>query len=217
MDKKKNNYCTLYVMRHGQTEWNIKNIIQGHLDSPLTDEGVEQAKQAAVKLKDIHFDAIFSSDSLRAKRTAEIIKMERNLAIQTSHLLRERSFGKYEGMPWEKYREALEESLEKWEKLSKEEQWTQSFDNDNIESNHKLISRFIAFLREIAVAYTGKQVLIVGHGGTLRLLLVHLGWAIEEELPKGSTKNTAFVKLESDGIDFFIKEVDGIEKAVLKN
>ncbi len=44
-----NNYCTFYLVRHGQTEWNTKKIMQGHLDSPLTEKGIEQAKMTAKK------------------------------------------------------------------------------------------------------------------------------------------------------------------------
>ena len=78
------NYCTFYIIRHGQTEWNLKKIIQGHKDSPLTKIGIRIAKQHANKLKNIHFDAVFSSDSLRAKQTADIVALKRNIAINNS-------------------------------------------------------------------------------------------------------------------------------------
>lgn len=76
-----NNYCTLYIARHGQTEWNAKGILMGQKDSPLTDLGVQQACDLAKELANVHFDAIFSSDLLRAQRTAQIVKLERDLAI----------------------------------------------------------------------------------------------------------------------------------------
>lgn len=55
-----NKLTTLYIVRHGQTEWNKKGIIQGHSDSPLTKEGKEKAKLLAGNLNDIKFDYIFS-------------------------------------------------------------------------------------------------------------------------------------------------------------
>ncbi len=50
----------IYIVRHGQTEWNVKGLLQGHADSPLTQEGESQAKQIAQELRDVHFDASFS-------------------------------------------------------------------------------------------------------------------------------------------------------------
>ena len=69
-----NNHCTLYIVRHGETEWNKNHTIMGQLDSPLTPLGVKQVTTTAEALKHVHFDAIFSSDSPRAQRTAEIIR-----------------------------------------------------------------------------------------------------------------------------------------------
>jgi alpha-ribazole phosphatase len=63
MDKEnQENYCIIYLVRHGETEWNVKKITQGQSESYLTEKGVEQAKETAEKLKDVKFDAIFSSD-----------------------------------------------------------------------------------------------------------------------------------------------------------
>ena len=75
------NLCTLYLVRHGETEWNKTGIVMGQLDSPLTEAGLGQAKTTAQELKGVNFDAIFSSDLHRAHKTAEIIKLERELVI----------------------------------------------------------------------------------------------------------------------------------------
>ena len=115
------NYCTFYIIRHGQTEWNLKKIIQGHKDSPLTEIGIKVAKQHAKKLKNIHFDAVFSSDTLRAKQTADIITLERNIAVKTTQLLRERNFGKYEGRSLDIFTKELKHLVEKFEEMSEEE------------------------------------------------------------------------------------------------
>lgn len=87
----------MYIVRHGETEWNVRKLLQGQKDSNLTEKGKEEAERLAKKFKDTPFDAIFSSDLLRAKRTAEILAVEHNLAIQTNKLLRERHFGRLEG------------------------------------------------------------------------------------------------------------------------
>jgi probable phosphoglycerate mutase len=54
------NYTTLYIVRHGGTEWNRKDILQGRLDSKLTKQGLHQAAELAKKLENVHFDAAFS-------------------------------------------------------------------------------------------------------------------------------------------------------------
>src|SRR3989344_1953576 len=158
------NLCTLYLVRHGETEWNKSGIVMGQSDSPLTEAGLEQAQKTAQDLKGIHFDAIFSSDLHRAKRTAEIIKLERQLAIQTSKALRERTCGRWEGKMGEDYRENFRHLFDKVKQLSEKEAKSFKF-ADDIESDEQVISRFIAQLREISVAYPNKIVLVITHGG----------------------------------------------------
>jgi len=209
-ESKVRQYCTFYLVRHGQTEWNIKKRMQGQKDSPLTDLGIKQAKELGKKFKNIHFDAVFSSDLLRAKRTAEIVVAEKKLAIITTKLLRERNFGQYEGYNWEKFYEKFNQSLKKYKKLTEDEYFRHKL--EGVESDEEVVGRFITFIREIAVGYLGKQVMLVSHGGLIRVLLIHLGFGTRKELISGSVKNTAYVYFLSDGTDFIIKEVYGIEK-----
>jgi len=204
-------YCTLYLVRHGETEWNKKHIVMGQKDSPLTQEGVRQALATAEQFKDIHFDSIFSSDSLRAHRTAEVIKLERQLAIETSKLLRERTYGPFEGKSVEEYKKAVKHLLEQAKHLPEEEKWKFKFGED-IESDEEVVSRFMTQLREIAVAYPNKTVLVVTHGGCIRTFLVRMGYLSREDLPPGSFQNGGYVKVLSDGVDFLLKDVEGIKK-----
>jgi len=205
-----NNYCTIYLVRHGETEWNKKGIIMGQSDSPLTETGIEQVKATAQELKHIDFAAIFSSDLHRAKRTAEIIMLERQIAVQTSKALRERTYGHYEGMASEEYRKIFQDTFNKLKRLTEEEQKKFKFDHD-IESDEEVIGRLITKLREIAVAYPGKNVLVVSHGSCIRTFLTHAGYAKFGELQTGAVSNGGYVRVLCDGIDFFIKEVKGIK------
>jgi broad specificity phosphatase PhoE len=209
------NNCTLYLVRHGETEWNKNHTIMGQMDSPLTPEGVGQVQATAETLKHIHFDAIFSSDSPRAQQTAQIIKLDRQLAIQTSKLLRERNFGHYEGGPAADYHEAVKHLLEEKERLTEQEQWKFKFGED-MESDAELADRFIVQLREIAVAYPNKTVLVTTHGGCIRMFLIRTGYVKYGLLPGGAFKNAGYVKALSDGVDFFIKEVEGINDVQTK-
>ena len=200
-------------MRHGETEWNVEGLLQGHSDSTLTEKGANQAKFLGEKLKNIHFDAVFSSDSIRAVKTAEIITMEKNLAVTTTKLLRERAFGKFEGKKYSVFADELKDLLKEFEALPDNRKKSYKF--PEVESDEEIMGRFITFLRETAVAYQNKTVLVVTHGGVMRALLVHLGYGTYAQIQPTSVKNGSYIKLESDGIDFFIKETKGVLKSTL--
>lgn len=197
-----NSYCTLHIVRHGQTDWNIQGITQGETDIPLNSEGIKQARASGKNLKDIKFDAVFSSDLIRAKKTAEIITLEKQLAIETTHLLRERRYGKLDGKPYN----MMKKYYDTWERLSKKERVNYR-PYKGYETDEEVVNRFITFLREIAVGHCGESVLVVTHGGLMRAFLNHIS---EETYLTGSVSNLAYIKLESDGVDFFIKEKYGI-------
>jgi len=204
----KNHYCQIYLIRHGETDWNARGLLQGQSDIPLNKEGEKQTIEAAKKhFKKIKFAAIFSSDLVRAKRTAEIIALEKKMAVETSVLLRERDFGPFEGKHWQEVEKELRMSIKEFRMLSDE-----VAKKLGIESDEKIMERFLRFLREVAVAYRGKNILIVTHGSLMRVFLTKLGYLSKEESRQVFIKNLAFIKVLSDGVDFFVKEVFGVEK-----
>ena len=87
---------TLYIVRHGETEWNKIGRYQGITNVPLNENGIAQAKACGNALKDVHFDRILSSDLSRALVTAETIRGNRQLEIKTDERLREINFGDWE-------------------------------------------------------------------------------------------------------------------------
>ncbi len=204
-------YCTIYIVRHGQAQANIDKIVAGTTDTPLTKEGESQAKLRALEFANIKFDAAFSSDLVRAHRTAQIITLEKQLAVSTRKILRERHFGQWEGKPEENFFNDNAHLLEKIKMLSESEKQEFKFDAD-YESNEEIASRFITFLREIAVTYIGKTVLVVSHGSMMRSVLMHLGFGTYESIPHRAIDNTGYFVLESDGVDFFVKEAVGVNK-----
>jgi broad specificity phosphatase PhoE len=195
-----------YIVRHGETDWNKQKKAQGHTDIPLNETGEVQAKDVAKLLKDIKFDLAFSSDLLRAKRTAEIIALEHNLAVQTTEALREKGLGTLEGKSTNVFRA----ELELLKALSHEERIKHRF-NDESEIEEEFISRIFTFLRETAIAYPEKNILVGTHGGVLHMLLVHLGVMTYNESDMTKIHNAAYIKVESDGVEFFVKEQVGIE------
>lgn len=213
---------TIYLVRHGESEANAlaeKNeeentaILFDDIDgAPLTEKGKQQAKELAEQLKHIHFDAIFSSNLIRAKDTAGTVAIERKLAVQTSDLIRERELSRYINKLKNKTKTQVKQEMQKELELLDEQAKMIYKHSPVMESVEEAATRLITYLREIAVAYSGKTVLVVNHGNLIRNMLIKLGWAKFDELPDGAVNNTGYVVLESDGVDFFIKEIHGAHK-----
>lgn len=198
---------TFYLVRHGQTDWNKQRRLQGQNDIPLNETGEAQAKELAEILHNVAFDLAFSSDLLRAKRTAEIVVLEKNLHVAVTKLLRERAFGELEGGSVN----ALLAHIALLKKLTTQERRTHRL-AANVESDEEITIRLITFLRETAVSHPGKTILVATHGGILRALLIHTGYYSYEELDKITLVNGAYIQFQSDGVDFFINKVTGAKE-----
>lgn len=88
----------IYLIRHGETDYNKKRRLQGVTDIPLNAKGIELAEKTAKGLQNIRFDKIYTSPLIRARKTAEIIRGERDIPIIPTEGLKEISFGDYEGL-----------------------------------------------------------------------------------------------------------------------
>ncbi len=206
--------CTFYIARHGETEWNLKGFYQGQKDSILTEMGIQQAKDVAQKLKNIKFAAAFSSDLLRAKQTAEIIALEHEMIVETKKILRERNYGRLEGTSIAEAQQELKDTFRKFSELSADIRFKTPL-IDGSESDESIATRLVTFIRETSVAYPGKNVLVVCHGGIMRAFLIHMGFAPKEEMRALAIDNAGYFVLESDGVDFFFKETVGVHKGVM--
>ena len=87
----------LYIMRHGETEWNTKHWLQGRTDIPINENGRKVAELTREGLKDVVFDAAFTSPLLRAKETAQIVLEGRDVELIEEQRIIEMCFGDYEG------------------------------------------------------------------------------------------------------------------------
>ena len=85
----------IYIIRHGETEWNTKRLLQGATDIPLNQNGVEVAKLTSEALKEVPFDIIYTSPLKRAVETAEIMRGDREIPVILVDRLKEISFGPY--------------------------------------------------------------------------------------------------------------------------
>ena len=206
---RRNKYCHLYLVRHGETQWNLQRIMQGHQDSPLTQNGLKQAAALAQELKKITFAHVVSSDLLRARRTAEIIAADHKLVIKTSQFLRETYLGRFEGKSVEHFKSQLKDALEHRESLPTDQGLKYPLEK-GLETYHQAATRMLTFLREVSLAYPGKNVLVVSHGGAIRSTLIKLGFATIRELPGNAIANNGYALIDCDGIDFFIRQTHGI-------
>ena len=140
---------TLYLVRHGQTEENAANILQGHLPGHLDAEGRAQAARLREQLRDIPFDALLCSDLLRCRDTAAILNEPHGLQPEYTPLLRERDWGPFTGMDILKARTLID---------------------DRAETMDALFRRARTFLTDTARRFDGSQVLVVSHGLFCRVL-----------------------------------------------
>ncbi len=154
----------IYLVRHGETNLNKDNLMQGRVNEPLNDHGREQAKAMADKLKGIHFDRIFVSPLDRAQETAEIISGLKREEMTVEPRIIETDFGKYEkadyykmGVPMTLYW-ALPEVFPA---------------PKTVESVKSMVKRSHGFLKELEDA-DYDNVLIVCHGGIIRALRGYL-------------------------------------------
>lgn len=104
----------LFLIRHGETEWNKMKRIQGHCDIPLSDYGVQQGELAGNYLRGQNFSAIYSSDLLRAKKTAQLIGKYQQLDPIICSGLREIKMGLWEGLNWDQVGNIYPEQQQKW-------------------------------------------------------------------------------------------------------
>lgn len=147
---KMNTMLTIYLVRHGETEDNARQIMQGQTQGKLSAKGVRQVEILAGRLARIRFDAVWSSDLHRALETTRILTAGRDCHINETRLLRERDWGSFTG----EYIPSL-----------KGRPWT-----DDIETIEALRSRCEEFLAMAADKYADKTILVVGHGITNKIM-----------------------------------------------
>ena len=163
----------LYIMRHGRTDWNVRQKLQGRTDIPLNDEGRAMAEKAREEYRETPLDLCYCSPLSRAEETARIVLSGRDIPIIRDDRLREMSFGAFEGI--ENYFTDPDFPLSAL--FQKPEAYTASV--GGAESFEELFARTGAFLKEVVdpLMRQGKNVLIVGHGA-MNLSIIGRIWEI---------------------------------------
>ncbi len=153
----------LIMIRHGVTDWNREHRFQGQIDIPLSLQGVQQAERLGASFRrDESISAIYSSDLSRAFSTAEPIARARGLPIVKAVGLRERSFGKFEGMTLAEIQRTHADEYQRWR--SRELDFA-------IDGGGESLNVFFRRVREtmvcLAEMHTGQSIVLLTHGGVL--------------------------------------------------
>jgi len=157
----------IILMRHGRTLANIEQIYQGQGDSPLSELGIKQAKAASKFLAHTKIDEIYSSDLTRSFETANIMAKPHKKSVIKIRGLRERFYGKWEGMRFDEIERKYNRLYKKWMITPNKARIP------GAEPLKDLQKRGVSAVKAIAKSKKDKTILIVGHGGINRTILFH--------------------------------------------
>lgn len=158
----------IFLIRHGQSEWNSLNKVQGQQNTILTDLGKKQALCLGDRLIDANIDIIYTSDLIRAYNTAEIISKRINKPLVANESIREINFGLWEGL-------TIQELQTKYK--NEYFTWLKEPDKLNIEGLENLMTlqkRAMKYVNEILLENNGKNIAIVSHGAILKTIILGL-------------------------------------------
>lgn len=152
----------ILLVRHGQTDWNAERRWQGHDDRPLNKLGRDQARELAGRLRDEPLEAIYTSDLRRARETAEILAARRDIEVHELPALREIDVGSWAGLTTAEIAELFPAQVDRMR--------DDGFGWEGGETPDQLTKRVVEAVRGIAAAHPGGRVLLVAHGGVIRVL-----------------------------------------------
>lgn len=177
----------IYVMRHGQTDWNAERRVQGRTDIELNETGIEQAENAREEFSKYDINLIISSPLKRAIKTAEIVSKE-NVPIIIDERIVERCFGDKEGI-----------CPHNEPNLPKKNFWdyTANLGDWNVEPVQELCKRVWGLLDEVKEQHNDKNVLLVTHGGTTKAINAYFeGIAADGVIPNVGIENCEIKEYE---------------------
>lgn len=164
----------IVLIRHGETDSNVKGTYLGWTDVPLNETGLMQAAIAKDKLKNDKFDLCIASPLCRAFNTASIILEGRDLKIQTDDRLKERNFGVWDDLTFDEISHKYPEEHKKWMVD------ITNYEVEGGESFRGSYDRIAEFVDSLVKTYKNKRILIVTHSGTIRKIFAYLiGLGIE--------------------------------------
>ncbi|MFN8510474.1 MAG: histidine phosphatase family protein [Deinococcaceae bacterium] len=179
-----------WVVRHAETVWNAMGKVQGHADIALSSRGLQQSERLAERLRGLSFDAVYASDLERAQKTADLITSDLSPPRVLEPRLREINVGHLSGLS---HREVPERFPQYWQELSEDPWGTR---RPGGESMSDLYVRVRDALLDIHCKYPGGRVLVVTHGGVVRVAVsLALGGDLQAMWARLSIENTAISRL----------------------
>lgn len=181
----------LYLVRHGETDWNKAGRMQGRIEVDLNLFGFKQAHLCAKRLKPIPFDMAFTSPQSRAFQTAELLVKPHDIRLEAHPALQEIHLGKWEGLTWSEVRRqhrGLNDDLSKDRQMAK---------IHGGESYEEVLKRSMDFMNRIA-KLPMEHVLIVSHAGVIKMLLSHVMGLPIEKRGNFHISNTGISIIECD-------------------
>ncbi len=199
------------IIRHGETEWNIENRMQGQKNSSLTQNGFLQAELTAKALMTRKFHKILSSDLGRAMQTAEIINNKLRLPILQNSNLRERCFGVMEGQTGVESIQNIPHIYESYKRRMPD------YKIPGGESLTEFYNRIITEFEIIAKQHDSKNVLVISHGCVLECLLYKI-FDIDLSVNRNfSINNSSINTIAIDNNKWFLQEWGNIEHLIANN
>jgi len=183
----------LFLIRHGQTDWNLKGKIQGSCDIELNHTGMKQAEELSNKILEegYKFSKIYSSLQRRAVKTAEILSLATNLDYISIEGLEEMNLGKWEGLSWTDVKEKYQMEYEQW---YINRRYTRT---PRGESYQDLLERVLAVIHKI-INENCEDVVIVTHSAVIMSIQCYVTNTPFDEMMKFKTENTSITELDSD-------------------
>ncbi|EJL43254.1 histidine phosphatase family protein [Brevibacillus agri] len=169
----------MYLVRHGETQWNQIRRIQGHSDIALNELGMRQAELVAGRFRREKIHAVYSSDLSRARETAAKIAENFSISVGTHPTLRERCYGQWEGLTYEEIRARFENQDEA---------------SCGIETFEDMQRRAVAALTELAAKHQNEAIVVVSHGGLINSFLHYV---------TAGEQGTGITRIDNTGISVF--------------
>ncbi len=182
----------LYVMRHGETDWNINFRLQGRSDIPLNENGRDMAMKASEGMKDIPFTKIYTSPLVRAYETARIIRRDRDIPIITDERIIEISFGENEGKLYDKNHPELFPDLAKF--FREPDIYVPADGGETIDALKERTKNFIDFIAD-TYDNTDEVILVTTHGAAIRGIMSYIKNTSVRDFWKGGVQSNCGVTI----------------------
>lgn len=178
----------LWMVRHGQTDWNLEGRYQGQADIPLNEQGIQQAYNLCKKLDGVKFSAIFCSDLKRARQTAEIVGAHLDISVRIDPRFREINQGEWEG-------QLVNDIKKRYLEKAGSHSQAAGLRPPGGETVVEVAQRMVKGAQAICEQFDGQRVLLVSHGLAVATLICMAGGLSLDEAYRQIPENIQTVKI----------------------